>query len=258
MFNDKENQVVPETQKRWIFRIFVLFNSQIVIYITMATNKYIQEIYKELDGTSWSKPHVTYIMAQFRKFLEENNLKGKYKFLNLFCNWTLHNKIELSRPAYEIMEHVTDAFLAHNQDPQNAQWPADAVIEGLSFHKLLEDILKFGLEFNITRTSKFSDLNLWKNFAKTLFDILIEQPLTFPNPINGSAKPIYDSITHKTTAAGDPTGKFAVTTISLYLEVNGNKNPRFFKIDTRGNEFISIVGNMAFINQEIIDQAKNK
>ena len=53
---------------------------------------YAKEIEETLQKATLTKANITYVMAQFRLLIEENNLQEKYKFLNLYCNWTLQRR----------------------------------------------------------------------------------------------------------------------------------------------------------------------
>src|ERR1035437_6578522 len=123
---------------------------------------YAKEIEETLQKATLTKANITYVMAQFRLLIEENNLQEKYKFLNLYCNWTLHTQITGSKTAYRILEYLTDSLISHNKDVKNAKHINDAIIEGLSIHKLLIDVINIGQEYTINATKKFNNLNLWR------------------------------------------------------------------------------------------------
>ncbi|MCL5772962.1 MAG: hypothetical protein M1536_01085 [Firmicutes bacterium] len=223
----------------------------------MKTDRYSKEIQETLQKSTWSKESITYIMAQCRLLIEENNLQEKYKFLNLYCNWTLHTEISGSKTAYRILEYLTDSLISHNQDPINSKWINDAIIEGLSLHKLLEDLINVGQEYNITSSSKFSDLNIWKPFTKTLVDILAERPLNFPTLITNSSKSTYDSIIKKAEDSGN---KEANAVIGIQFIRDENLGQQCWEIRTIGSvqKKVRIVGPIAFINQIMIDNLNKK
>lgn len=224
----------------------------------MKTNNYIKEIDQTLRKSAFAKTDITYVMTQFRLLIEDNNLQEKYKFLNLYCNWTLHSKISESKTAYRILELITDSLISHNKDPQNSKWLNDAIIEGLSLHKLLEDIIDIGQEYDITETSKFADLNSWKIFAKILVDVLVERPLNFPSPITNSAKPIYDSVMKKAEDSGHKDENAVIGIQFVYPdEFPTVRNYQLFTLSSKAKN-IKIIGPIAFINQDLIDKVTGK
>jgi hypothetical protein len=58
------------------------------------------ELKKEID----SEIQVVFILSKIRKLLEWDNAKGKYKILNFYCNWVLHNKIDKAEPVGKILK----------------------------------------------------------------------------------------------------------------------------------------------------------
>lgn len=62
-------------------------------------DKLVVELGKEIK----SELQVVFILSKIRKLLEWENAKGKYKTLNFYCNWVLHNKIDRSEPVAKIL-----------------------------------------------------------------------------------------------------------------------------------------------------------
>lgn len=58
----------------------------------------------ELKKEIKSEPQVVYILSKVRKILEWENAKEKYKILNFYCNWVLHNKIDKAEPVGKILK----------------------------------------------------------------------------------------------------------------------------------------------------------
>ncbi len=137
-------------------------------------------------------------MSLFRLVMEDDNSKEKYKYLNLYCNWTLHTEISGSSTAYEILEYIAESIRNYEKNPSTALWLNDAVVLGLSTHKLNSDILNVCQEYNLTEANKFRDIKEWVKFGRLLIDILSNKQLRFPNPINSKkVQAIYDSIMTK-------------------------------------------------------------
>ncbi|MEE1945071.1 hypothetical protein VRU48_08130 [Pedobacter sp. KR3-3] len=126
---------------------------------------------RDLDHTDLES-----FMVNIRLVIEHENLKEVYKILNLYCNWCMHAKIKDSLVAYRVLEHITNAIIKCNHDPDNSTWYSDAVIEGLKIHELQYEIEDFIFRFNLGITL-FSERNFWKGFGKVLINNLMERPL---------------------------------------------------------------------------------
>ncbi len=57
----------------------------------------------ELKKEIKSEIQVVFILSKIRKLLEWENAKGRYKILNFYCNWVLHNKIDRTEPVGKIL-----------------------------------------------------------------------------------------------------------------------------------------------------------
>lgn len=123
------------------------------------------------------------LMLNIRLVLEAEDLKEKYKILNLYCNWCMHSSIEESITAYRILENITQSIISNNQDPENSKWIHDAIIEGLKFHQLQYEILDFIDHFNLD-IKMFSEDGFWKGFGAILIHNLIERPIRLNNKTN--------------------------------------------------------------------------
>ncbi|MDO8503351.1 MAG: hypothetical protein Q7S60_01540 [bacterium] len=63
-------------------------------------DKLVVELEKEIK----SELQVVFILSKIRKLLEWENAKDKYKTLNFYCNWVLHNKIDRTEPVGKILK----------------------------------------------------------------------------------------------------------------------------------------------------------
>lgn len=63
-------------------------------------DKLVIELGKEIK----SELQVVFILSKIRKLLEWENAKSKYKTLNFYCNWVLHNKIDRTEPVGKILK----------------------------------------------------------------------------------------------------------------------------------------------------------
>lgn len=199
---------------------------------------------------TFDKPTVLNAMVNFRLILEKDKKQEKYKYLNLYCNWMLHNEIKSSMTALRILDYLTDSLISHNNDPKGSKHLHDAVIEGLNIHSLQKDILNFGEEYSI-------DLNLlrlkanWQGFAYFIIFSLVDRTIKFPSePTREKAKKIYESIHKKACDSGFIQN--GVIEMSI-LNFNGKAG---FKMKTLGNDYdkpSEIYGNVAILTMEMYE-----
>ena len=223
----------------------------------MKPNSYQNEINEVLKKQNYNKADVTYLMTQFRLLIEENKLKDEYQFLNLYCNWTLHSKISGSDTAFEILEFITDSLISHNNDPYNAKDIYSAIIEGLSLHKVLDDIIRIGRVYNIIEIAKFNNFQQWVIFAEKLIEVLEQRPMIFPNPITKPYKKIYQAILRKAKEADDdPVIGIKFVYENDPFQVDENVPPiACWEIITLSTieKGTRIMGSLMFINQQMVD-----
>jgi hypothetical protein len=203
----------------------------------------------QLSNTNWTENDILRIVTSLRHIIEEQKFQGKYKYLYFYCNWVLHPEISKSSTAFEILELLTDSMIAHNKNPLKGKWINDAIIEGLSIHKLQIDIINLCKEIHVVNV--LEDFNNWKKFALMLFCELIDKPIRFPNVINNKIiKDFYDSIQKKAKNIDD-----AVLGISFTID----NNRIFWRIYTKTSieKNLRVIGPMAIINQEMIDKYKS-
>jgi len=115
-----------------------------------------------------SESQVVYVMAELRKILEHMNLKNKRPYLNLYCSWVLHVKIDSSSTAKRILEELE----------------GDEIIDDIAFIRLIganqlrSDILTLIREdkLDIPRDNFEVDSN-WRNFRRLLQRVILNCPL---------------------------------------------------------------------------------
>lgn len=237
---------------------------------------YIKEIEYVFRNTLWSKSDVFYIMGQFRLIIEDNNLQEKYNYLNLYCNWTLHTEISGSATAYGILKEISDELNNQAINPENSKWLNDAVIEGLSLHKLLKDIINIGKEYNIRGIDKFNKIQVWKLFAKKLINILSQKPLKFPDSLKSKlisksiilcveknktkeqkAENIIVQINDKIINSEIKYG-YCIFSIQLICDENTYSYQMECIGLTENSKSFMVEGELAFITQEMIDEHYGK
>ena len=199
---------------------------------------HVKNIANLLSNTNWSKNDILRIMTDLRHIIEEKGFQSKYPYLNLYANWTLHPKISGSITAFRILELLTDAMISHNSDPTNGTWLNDAMIEGLSLHKLKKDIEDLCDAFGINRRI-LSQRENWKKFIQFLVTYELQRkPVQFPQKMEGMTKEIFDSIQIKASKVSSKNN--AILGVS-FLDFNGTL---CWKIDTEETiqKGITVVG----------------
>lgn len=218
----------------------------------MASNRYSIEVNRILSQEIWTIADITHVMTQYRLLIQDNGLQEKYNFLNLYCNWTLHTRISGSMTAFRILEYFSDCIINSYEDPGNSKWINDAIVEGFSLHKLHDEILKIGQEFEISASSKFTEHGIWIPFGRMVVDNLDGKPLSFPNPINALAKRTYDSILEKAEKSGNLEQK-VVNEFSFFKDKHSWLHSWEIKTIDSVNRGYRIMGQVAFINQKMVD-----
>lgn len=124
------------------------------------TNELKDKLRLALDNNSTDEYRVVYILSRIRKIMEIENTKNKYKILNIFCNWSLHAKIDSAEDMRDIIkEFVLKPNLRANF--------FDFKEFSKEFKKFVSEVLNIDLdELYIT------------NFIKVLINIISDTPLS--------------------------------------------------------------------------------
>ncbi|MDD2890618.1 MAG: hypothetical protein PHE49_08285 [bacterium] len=134
------------------------------------------EILKKLDRELQKDIHeecqVVYILSRIRKYLEIKNQKGQYKYLNFYCNWALHAKIDRTEPVVDVLHE----FIEGHDDGKF-----------LHFHPLFDDLRNFLKDNNLSE-KLFEEENLWR-FANLLVDIYSDTPIEVKKRVITIQKP---------------------------------------------------------------------
>lgn len=68
----------------------------------------ITEIKEILSNNTIDKYRLVYCITKIRKYLELNNKKAKYKYLNFYCNWALHSVLDYKKTTDLIKEYILE------------------------------------------------------------------------------------------------------------------------------------------------------
>jgi hypothetical protein len=80
--------------------------------IYMGQEQIIEKLNKELENNITKECQVVYILSRIRKILEIEDKKTEYKYLNFYCNWALHSKIDRTEPVRDVL----DEFIVGSDD----------------------------------------------------------------------------------------------------------------------------------------------
>ena len=115
----------------------------------------------ELNRDIYNECQVVYILSRIRKYLESTNKKREYKFLNFYCNWALHAKIDRSEP-------IGDVLRAFINQPDDDKF--------MNFEYLHEELKKFLSALGLNATHFFERDN-YLRFMNLLVDIYSDTPV---------------------------------------------------------------------------------
>ena len=114
---------------------------------------------------------VSYVMSLSRQLLESTNLKREYQHLNLYCNWTLHAKLQKSAFADQILERISNEFSSPEVKEYN-----DVILGIIGLQYLRQDFLSVYSSHHIP-TFLFESKSAWKGFIEVLIGLLLDKPL---------------------------------------------------------------------------------
>ncbi len=150
----------------------------------MGLPEILEKLQYEIQKNITEESQVVYILSRIRKYLEIKNLKGNYKYLNFYCNWALHSKIDRTEPVVEILRDF-------NNGTDEGKF--------LKFGYFYDDLKSF-LDNEGLNSSTLLEKNNYLIFINLLLDILSDTPVEFYSDdkkeiiINKPKIPIKDSL----------------------------------------------------------------
>jgi hypothetical protein len=73
-------------------------------------NAIIEKLNKHMGKCPATESDVVYALVQIRKLLEQSDEKGSYCWLNLFCNWVVHPKLDKGKAVDGILEVLEEGL----------------------------------------------------------------------------------------------------------------------------------------------------
>lgn len=130
----------------------------------MGREQILEKLNRELEKEIHSECQVIYILSRIRKYLELKNLKKKYKFLNFYCNWSLHSKIDRTEPVADVLRE----FIKGSDEGKF-----------LDFDYFVKDLRRFLKENQLSE--RILETSNYLKFLNLLLDICSETPVeVFP------------------------------------------------------------------------------
>lgn len=150
-------------------------------------NAYINNIREQQERINkesrFMEDEVLPFMVNLRQHLEAEDLKDTYKRTMLYCNWSLHTKLDKRGLAQEVLDDLTQVLsdiLAGSGGKYHGQSELDEIIkdvnETLSLRELRREIREI-LKAEGIQSILFDTYNGWKLFVGQLARLLMEKPI---------------------------------------------------------------------------------
>lgn len=79
----------------------------------MAKEIILEKISRELAKENPDECRVVYVLSRIRKYLEATGLQERYKYLNFYCNWALHTRIDKTKAMEEVLQDLLNQDDSH-------------------------------------------------------------------------------------------------------------------------------------------------
>ena len=125
----------------------------------------IEKLRREVSRTTFDEPQAVYILSRIRKYLELNELKEKFPYLNFYCNWALHARIDRRLP--EPVEKMLKDYL--EQTDERRLW---------DFDYLRSELCQFLSDCELPKRMTENN-DIFEVFKRTVFEIYTDTPVQF-------------------------------------------------------------------------------
>lgn len=129
----------------------------------MGVSEILEKLNREINKKIFEESQVVYILSRIRKYLETKELKRKYKYLNFYCNWALHSRINRTEPVSEILRDFNNGI-------DNGKF--------LKFEYFYNDFKSF-LDDEKLNSEIILENENYLRFINLLLDILSDTPVEF-------------------------------------------------------------------------------
>lgn len=132
----------------------------------MPKEQILEKISRQLALDNPDECGLVYILSRIRKYLEITNTQDKYKYLNFYCNWALHTRIDKTKS----MDEVLHDFMLRD-DPHHFSQCAP----------FFKDFERFADEYALPKTWLFAEQKM--NLIRLMVEIYSDTPIYFyPDP----------------------------------------------------------------------------
>jgi hypothetical protein len=121
---------------------------------------------------------VVYALVQIRKLLEQAHEKDKYPWLNLFCNWVVHTKLDKGK-AIDILQILEDGLIRVSFLDLSTFDKDGKAGEVLSFDLFRDELSQFCKANDLP--AKWASES-WRDFLSLYAEIVKDSPLTLKQP----------------------------------------------------------------------------
>ena len=143
----------------------------------------LDEIKSLFRQSTLSRSDIFSILVQARILLEKDKQKSKYQTLNLYCNWTLHCKIEHSRICFIILGQLTDMLVQHDEGKPDVITEIDDI---LLIEKLRKEFIKFCNQFGLPAIH-FTEESNWESICGIILSQIMQD-------IKKESKKVYSGV----------------------------------------------------------------
>ncbi len=144
----------------------------------MGREEVLNKLNARLSKAIDDEPQVIFILSRIRKILESKKEKSTYKYLNFYCNWVLHMKLD--KPWTTAL--LSDKFEQDiDCDKSGHEIARQLASKHGDFFKLssLKDDLKIFLKSNQLPEDLVTSNSKWTQFVKILLEIIKGSPIEF-------------------------------------------------------------------------------
>lgn len=139
-------------------------------------NSIIEKLKREINRNIKEECQVVYILSKVRKLLEIDKSKDAFPYLNMYCNWSLHNNLSHKNTISSLLNLIEKDIDLKNNGHEIAHKLKN---KHQNFFKLLivkEELFKFLNKIKLTPDNLE---NNWSLFMKLLLDIIEDSPINF-------------------------------------------------------------------------------
>lgn len=142
----------------------------------MGQLEILEKLNKEFGRDINEECQVVYILSRIRKILEIKNQKEKYKLLNLYCNWSLHSKLDRRSATVFLADLFEQDIDCEKDGKENATRLISKHSKLFKLSSLKQEVGSFIEDNNLSLDWIGKN---WTSFIKILLEIIKDCPIIF-------------------------------------------------------------------------------